>query len=225
MPKNGDRELVTNYRPVSIPPVVSKVFELLIHHQLYHYHDSNNLLSSAQFGFRPRHNTQDVLLKSVDDWKMALDRNEFVATVMIDLSKAFDTIDHSLLLNKLEVYGVRGANLKWFSDYLAMRRQRMVVDGVFSDWSAVTKGIPQGSILGPLMFIIFVNDMPDVVKYCTVNQYADDITVYTSDKSPYAVGSALEDDLERISGWIRANSLMMNVAKTQLMTMCRRGKE
>ena len=75
------------------------------------------------------------------------------------------------------------------------------------------------------MFIIFVNDMPDVVKYCTVNQYADDITVYTSDKNPYAVGTALEGDLERISGWIRANGLMMNVAKTQLMTMCRRGKE
>ena len=75
------------------------------------------------------------------------------------------------------------------------------------------------------MFIIFVNDMPDVVKYCRVNQYADDITVYTSDKNPYAVGSALEGDLERIAGWIKANCLMMNVAKTQLMTMCRRGKE
>ena len=148
-----------------------------IHHQLYHYLDSNNLLSSAQFGFRPHHNTLDVLLKSVDDWKIVLDRNEFVGTVMIDLSTAFDTIDHSLLLNKLEVYGVQGANLKWFSDYLVMRRQRVVVDGVFSDWSAVTKGVPQGSILSPLMFIIFVNDMPDVVKYCTVNQYADDITV------------------------------------------------
>ena len=97
--------------------LVSKVFESLIYHQLYHNLDSNNLLSSAQFGFRPHHNTQDVLLKSVHDWKMALDRNEFVATVMIDLSKAFDTIDHSLLLNKLEVYGVREANLKWFSDY------------------------------------------------------------------------------------------------------------
>ena len=222
--KNGDNELVTNYRPVSILPVVSKVFESLVHRQLYHYLDSNNLLSSAQFGFRPHHNTQDVLLKSVDDWKMALDKNELVGTVMIDLSKAFDTIDHSLLLDKLEAYGIQGADLKWFSDYLAMRRQRVVVDGEVSDWSAVTKGVPQGSILGPLLFILFVNDMPDVVKYCTINQYADDITIYVSNKSPDVVGSALEGDLERISSWIAANGLTMNVAKTQLMTMCRRGK-
>jgi len=142
VPKNGDRELVTNYRPVSFLPVISKVFESLIHQQLYHYLDSNSLLSPAQFGFRPHHNTQDVLLKSVDDWKMALDRNELVGTVMIDLSKAFDTIDHPLLLDKLEAYGIRGADLKWFSDYLAMMRQRVVMDGVVSDWSVVTKGVP-----------------------------------------------------------------------------------
>ena len=180
VPKNGDNELVTNYCPVSILPVVSKVFETLIHWQLYHYLDSNNLLSSAQFGFRPHHNTQDVLLKSVDDWKMALDKNELVGTVMIDLSKAFDTIDYSLLLDKLKAYGIRAADLKWFSDYLVMRRQRVVVDGVVTDWSAVTKGVPQGSTLGPLLFILFVNDMPEVVKlkHCTVNQYADDITIY-----------------------------------------------
>jgi len=99
------------------------------------------------------------------------------------------------------------------------------MDGVVSDWSVVTKGVPQGSILGPLLFILFVNDMPDVVKHCTINQYADDITIYASSKNPDAVASALEDDLERISSWIMANGLMMNVAKTQLMTMCRRGKQ
>ena len=98
VPKNGDNELVTNYCPVSILPVASKVFETLIHRQLYHYLDSNNLLSSAQFGFRP----SGCFVKSVDDWKMALDKNELVGTVMIDLSKAFDTIDHSLLLDKLK---------------------------------------------------------------------------------------------------------------------------
>ena len=186
--------LATSYRPVSILPVVFKVLETLIHRQLYRYLDSNNLLSSAQFGFRPHHKIQDVLLKSVDDWKMALDKNELVGTVMIDLSKAFDTFDHSLWVDKLEAYGIRGADLKWFSDYLVMRRHRVVVDGVVSDWNAVTKGVPQGSILSPLLFILFINDMPEDVKHCTINQYADDI--YASNKNPDVIGSALEGDLK-----------------------------
>ena len=96
--------------------------------------------------------------------------------------------------------------------------------GVTSDWKEVSKGVPQGSIPAPLLFTVFVNDMPDVVKHCTINQYADDTTFYTSGTDPRAVGLALEDDMRRISSWIRGNGLKMNIAKTQLMTLCRRGK-
>ena len=144
---------------------------------------------------------------------------------MIDLSKAFNTIKHSLLLDKLEAYGIRGTELKWFSDYLSRRRQRVVVNGVSSAWKSVTQGVPQGSIVGPLLFSLFVNDMPDVVNHCTINQYADDTTIYTSDKDISVVGSTLEEDLKRVSSWIKANGLRMNVAKTQLMVLSRRGKQ
>ena len=116
---------------------------------------------------------------------------------MIDLSKAFDTIKHSLLLDKLKAYGIRGTEFKLFSDYLSRRRQRVVVNGAASDWKIVTQGVPQGSILGPLLFTLFVNDMPDVVKHCTINQYADDTTIYTSDKDSDVVGSMLEEDLKK----------------------------
>ncbi len=107
--------------------------------------------------------------------------------------------------------------MSWFSDYLSERKQRVVLNGVISGWKDVTNGVPQGSILGPLLFTLFVNDMPDVVKRCMINQYAHDTTIYTSDKDPDVVGSALEEDMERISSWISSNRLKMNVAKTQLI--------
>ena len=142
---------------------------------------------------------------------------------MIDLSKAFDAIIHSLLLDKLEACGIHGTELKWFSDYLS-RRQRVVINGAASDWKIVTQGVQQGSILCPLLFTLFVNDMPDVVKHCTINQYADDTTIYTSDKDPDVVESTLEE-LKRVSSWVTANGLRMKVAKIQPMVLSRRGKQ
>ena len=104
-----------------------------------------------------------------------------MVTMMIDLSKAFDTINHNLLIN---VYGIHGVKLSWFSDYLSERRQRVILDGEHSDWTGLTKGVPQGSILGPILFLLFVNDLPDVVEHCTVNLYADDTTIYSTDEKP-----------------------------------------
>ena len=198
VPKSGDKDDVSSYRPVSVIPVLAKIFKSLVHRQLYDYLETNSLLNDAQFGFRPNRSIQYVLLRTVDDWKIALDQGEIVGTVMIDLSKAFDIIDHPLLLKKLDAYGVRGSELKWFTDYLSGRKQRVVMDGVLSVWKDIVKGVPQGSILGPLLFTIFVNDLPDTVEQCTVNLYADDSAIYTSDKDPCGVSTKLEGDLRRV---------------------------
>jgi len=159
----------------------------------------NKLLNIVQSGFRPHHCTQDVLLKTVDDWRVSLDEGRMVGTILIDLSKAFDMIDHSMLQNKLECLGVRSSELQWFTDYLKERKQRVVMNGVSSEWHSVNRGVPQGSILGPLLFVAFVNDLPDAVKHCTVNQYVDDIAIYVSDVDPTEVGRKLEEDLVHIA--------------------------
>ena len=125
--KGGDVESAENYRPVSVLPVVVKVFEKLVHHQVYSYLQENNILHPMQFGFRPGHTTQDVLVSMVDEWRKALDEDKLVGSIMLDLSKAFDSVNHMILLQKLEHYGVRGEERKWFEGYLDGRRQRVLV--------------------------------------------------------------------------------------------------
>ena len=159
----------------------------------------------------------------MDDWRIALDRGEHIGAVLIDLSKAFDSIDHALLLKKLQSYGVEGNEFNWFTNYLTSRKQRVSLDGTYSDWANILKGVPQGSILGPLMFLVFVNDLPNIVDTCTVNLYtADDTTIYYSNKDPKLVQSTINSDLESIVPWIGMNGLKMDVSKTQMMTLQRK---
>ena len=140
VPKGGDSEVVVSYRLVSVLPVVAKVFERLIHKQLYTFLQFNNILEPNQFGFRPGHSTQDVLVNMVDGWRKAMDEDEVVGAVYLDFSKAFDMVDHSLLLLKMARYGVRGMELKWFTDYLYERRQRVCVENAKSDWATIRRG-------------------------------------------------------------------------------------
>ena len=144
---------------------------------------------------------------------------------MIDLSKAFDSINHNLLLKKLHAYGVQGVELAWFSNYLTERKQRVVMNGVPSQWAEISTGVPQGSILGPLLFVIFVNDLPSVVEECTVNLYADDTALYSVHSDPGELSRRVQEDLQRVAEWITRNGLRMNVNKTQLLVLNRKGKQ
>ena len=217
--------MVNNYRPISVIPVIAKVFESMVHGQLYEYLGRNKILSEEQTGFRPNRSTQDALLRAIDDWKSALDSGQIVAAVMIDLSKAFDSINHNLLLKKLHAYGVQGVELAWFSNYLTERKQRVVMNGVPSQWAEISTGVPQGSILGPLLFVIFVNDLPSVVEECTVNLYADDTALYSVHSDPGELSRRVQEDLQRVAEWITRNGLRMNVNKTQLLVLNRKGKQ
>ena len=142
--KAGDSRLLTNYRPISVLPILAKVFETIVYQQVYSYFLSNNLLNPAQSGFRPGHSTQDVLLKVTEDWKFSLDIDDLIGVVFINLCKVFNSIDHSLLLIKLSAYGFDDDSLRWFQSYLSDRQQQVVLDHVYSDWATVMHGVPQG---------------------------------------------------------------------------------
>ena len=148
--KAGDSQLLTKYTPISVFSSIAKVFETIVHWQVFSYFSSNGLLTLVQSG--RSHSTQDLLLKVTEDCRCALDNDDLTGAVFIDLSKAFDSIDHAVVLAKLSAYGFDKTALHWFTNYLSSRQQRVVLDGSFSDWATVVRGMPQGSVLGPLLF-------------------------------------------------------------------------
>ena len=146
---------MTNYRPISILPSISKVMEKVMHKRVYSFLNDNDLLYQHQYGFRKGHSTSDAVTQFMKDALLAYDKNEHTLAIFLDLSKAFDTIDHELLLKKLERYGIRGIALKWFQSYLVDRYQYVVYNGVKSDVKQVQCGVPQGSVLVPLLFLVY----------------------------------------------------------------------
>ena len=176
----GERACKENYRPISVFPVVARLFQKLIFDQLYNYLSKNNLMYWCQSAYRKLHSTATCLIKNTDTWCKGMDNSCISGTVFIDLKKVLDTVDHAILCHKLEHYGLQLNELLWFNSYLFIRKQYCRIGGFDSDIGSIDVGVPQGSCLGPLIFLICINELPQVVNASTVSMYADDKPYFSS---------------------------------------------
>ena len=215
--KKGEKSDLNNYRPISVIPVVSKVFAKIVYDQLYQYLNDNQLLSSCQSGFRSLHSTLTALLEATNSWSVNIDNGFLNGVVFIDLKKAFDTIDHEIILRILSYFGADQATAKWFQSYLSNRTQRCNVNGNLSTASTVTCGVPQGSILGTLLFLMYINDLPNCLRVAAPRMFADDTSITLSAKTVADLKLAVTSELNNLTCWLRASKLSLNVAKTELM--------
>ena len=214
--KNGDPAMFSNYRPISLLPSMSKIFEYVIFYQLFDYMCTNNLLTIEQFGFRTGHSTELAAIQLIDHLTKQMDMGKVPTNIYIDLSKAFDTLDHSILLDKLTYYGVCGLENLLLRDYLSGRHQYVDYNGSKSRTNSISLGVPQGSILGPLLFLIYINDLPKVSHVFSMLMYADDTTLYCNlDDSTSDI--LLNNELTKITDWLSSNKLSLNVKKTKFM--------
>ena len=215
--KSGQFDDRSNYRPISVLPFLSRVFEKLVFNQLYEYLDKNKPIHYKQSGFRFLHSAVTCLLKSTDDWYADMDKGRFTATVFIDLKNPFDTVDHDILLQKIEKYVVIGLEHIWFSCYLKNWRQLCRVNGVASNMGEINCGVPQGSCLGPLLFLVCINDLPFSLSNSEVTMYANDTSISYSSKNIDELNETLNSDLDSLKQWLEGNKL--NVFKTQAMVI------
>ena len=197
--KSGNDTELDNYRPISILPVLSKVLERVVHTQFIGYLESSRLLYKYQFGFRRQHSTNLAVTFFTDSVRRAMDNGQFTGSVFIDLRKAFGMVDHSCLLEKLKTMGVHSQEHVWFTDYLFSRHQTIVYENCKSESFPVFCGVPQGSILGPLLFLVYINSLHKCLENSNVLLYADDAVIYTSHKGKRTLELMLTQDMNNIA--------------------------
>jgi hypothetical protein len=212
--KSDDKLQVANYRPISILPIFSKIFERIMYNRLLNYLQTKDILAQNQYGFRDKHSTYMALLSLVDDISEELNNKNYSIGIFIDLSKAFDTINHKLLIRKLNHYGVRGIVLDWFISYLTDRTQFVNIDGTNSTFLPVKCGVPQGSILGPLLFILYINDIIHSSELAKFIMFADDTNIFFKHKNLSILYNVINTELEKIYVWFKLNKLSLNIKKT-----------
>ena len=208
----GAKNSPGNYRPVSLTSVICKVLESFVTDAIQNYMESNNLFNQCQHGFRTHRSCVTQLLEVMNELTKIADNKEDMDIIYLDFSKAFDTVPHKRLINKLKAYGIEGNLLNWIAHFLKDRRQRVRVNNSYSDFSPVASGIPQGSILGPDLFIIYINDLPENIKSCC-KIFADDTKLYGPSKSH----DILQEDLLNLLKWSDIWQLKFNVSKCHVL--------
>jgi len=211
-------------RPISVVCTIAKVFERIVYDQLYSFLSANGKISKEQSGFRAMHSTLTALVEATDSWSYEIDRGNVNAIVFLDLKKAFDTVDHEILLAKLCTYGIRGDELAWFRSYLENRTQQCLVNGSLSELCTLQCGVPQGTILGPLLFLMYINDLPNCINHSKSRMYADDTHLTYVDNDATSIQTCLNADLRDVNRWLTNNKLTLNMTKTEFLLIGSRQK-
>ena len=212
--KKGDSTSVNNYRPISILSPINKIFEKIIYSRLLKFINKTNILYKYQYGFRKNHSTEHALIELVDQIRSSIGENKMTCGIFIDLSKAFDTVNHQILLHKLEHYGIRGKALELFKSYLSNRKQYVQIDQSKSNTLPIACGVPQGSVLGPLLFLIFINDLPKCCPEGKTRLFADDTTIFFHSNNIDNIISTTKVIMTQLTNWFRANKLTLNADKS-----------
>ena len=213
----GSNLSCSNYRPISLLSNIDKIVEKLMFKRLYSFLSKYKVIYNLQFGFRENHSTTHALTYLTEQVRNALDNSNYSCGVFVDLQKAFDTVDHKILLHKLNHYGVRGIENNWFKSYLLGRKQSVFINGAYSNEIIVKHGVPQGSVLGPLLFILYINDLNKALKYSQTIHFADDTSLILENNSLKQMKKYLNFDLKNLSNWLDANKISLNTSKTELL--------
>lgn len=219
--KSGDAQDPTNYRPISITAPLAKIFERLLLQQINAYLDDQHILIDQQFGFRKARSTKDALVFLTDSIRVELDNNNFVACAALDLSKAFDSISHSILKSKLTDVGFSAQAIELLENFLTNRIQRVHVNETKSEWINIKQGVPQGTILGPVLFLLYINDLESHTNGINILQYADDTLIYAADRVANIAKQKIEKSLEKLVTYYESNLLQLNTKKTEFIMFCR----
>ena len=215
--KRGTTCNLNNYRPISLLSIFDKIMEKLMHKRLYEFLQEHNILFQNQFGFRKNNSTTFALLQITEKIKETIDNKKYGCGIFIDLSKAFDTVNHVILLKKLEHYGIKGVALDWCNSYLSNRKQYVYLNGESSQLENITCGVPQGSALGPLLFLIYINDLPSISEVLQFYLFADDTNIYYKDESIINLKKLINKELKKLYTWLIVNRLSLNIDKTNFL--------
>ena len=215
--KKGSKLLMCNYRPISLLSNLNRIFEQVMFTRVYEFLENSKSFYSLQFGFRKKHSTTHAIIDIIEKINQSLDKEKIACGVFVDFQKAFDTVNHDILLKKLSHLGIKGNINEWFKSYLFERKQFVSVLGYKSNLATLNHGVPQGSVLGPLLFLIYINDLNKAIKNSTVFHFADDTNLLQISNSYEEVAKKLNKDLKNLHGWLLANKISLNAAKTEII--------
>ena len=218
--KKGPKELPENYRPISLTSICCKLLEHIIHSSISKYLESNHILTPRQHGFRSGHSCESQLVLACDDWASAMNKGIRTDVAVFDFSKAFDSVPHKRLIAKIKSYGIHEGAVRWIESFLFNRRQRVAINGSSSSWIPVTSGVPQGSVLGPLLFLLYINDIGAGVR-SDLRLFADDCILYRQIKNTSDT-ILLQEDIDRLYSWSKKWQISFNAKKCQVVSISRK---